>query len=252
MPPRPGTSAAMALPSTVPSGASSRERIPLFIGPSAFSQGICGLERPRQEPWRVKTHTGPRHYWGVQRRVAPIRGQAGRVAEPQDASAQADTCPWPCESQAGEHVNRPSMWFSHAGIGMIRGPVIRTGSGQAHRFPGAAVVDRSPAGLRACLLRQRDSAPQCGLEPAELLKNLGHAPKDGSLDAGEFGRDVTLASLGPGVSPGAQGWSGPGRTPRPSGRLRCDLDRAVALSRRQLGASAHVLSAVRVSWPGSA
>lgn len=113
-------------------------------------------------------------------------------------------------------------------------------------------MDRSLAGLRACPLRQRDRAPQCGLKPAELVKNLGHAPKDGPHDAGEFGTDAT-ASLA---------WAGCYRPVLKDGldliellvrAVDCDdLDGAVALSRRQLGVSARVLSAVRVSWPGSA
>ena len=64
------------------------------------------------------------------------------------------------------------------------------GSGEAHRFPSAAAVDRSRGGLRANLLRERDTALQRGLESAGLLENLGRAPKDRPPDAGEFGTNI--------------------------------------------------------------
>ena len=85
---------------------------------------------------------------------------------------------------------------------------------------------------RACLLRTRDTALQRDLESAELIENVGRAPKDRPLDTGEFGTDVAAGLA----------WAG-GSHPTPEDRLgpiellvgadnRDDLDGAVALGER--------------------
>ena len=93
-------------------------------------------------------------------------------------------------------------------------------------------MDRSRGGLRAYLLLERDTALQRGRESAELLENLGRAPKDRPPDAGEFGTDLA----------GGLAWAS-GSHPALEDRLgpiellvgaddRDDLDGAVALGER--------------------
>ena len=59
-------------------------------------------------------------------------------------------------------------------------------------------MDRSPGGLRVCLLLERDTALQRGLESAELLENLGTVPRRIARSMRAISsRTSPLASLGP-------------------------------------------------------
>lgn len=75
-------------------------------------------------------------------------------------------------------MNRPSVSFSHAGSGMTRGPVIGNGLWAGAPISKCCRGGSNTGRAARCLLRQRDTAPQDGLEPAELLENLECAPKD--------------------------------------------------------------------------
>ena len=71
-------------------------------------------------------------------------------------------------------------------------------------MPGAAAGYRSPAGLSARLLLQRDAPLQCALQVSELVEDLDRALNDGPLDAGDLVKDPGVsrdrtAGFGPAV-----------------------------------------------------
>lgn len=76
------------------------------------------------------------------------------------------------------------MPFSHASSELL------IGTGLRRRAPSSKCYRRGSIGGRY-LLGQRDAAPQCRLEPTELLVNHRRTPTGHSLDAGEFGVDIT-------------------------------------------------------------
>ena len=129
------------------------------------------------------------------------------------------------------------------------------GSGETHRLPGAGVPDEFRCGLPAHLLLERDTALQRGLKPAELLENLGRAPKDRPLDAGELGTHFVVGlARADGSHPALKDRPGPIEL-LVGADDGDDLDGAVELGERHPEAAVRVgpvLNAVRVSWPGSA
>lgn len=113
--------------------------------------------------WRLQTHTGTHHNWGVQRwdrlspGVRPVRPWPDGTRIRKTLSRKRIRARQ-CESQAGENMNRSAASSSHANSGMTRGPLIGTGLRRGTPFPKCCRGGSIPC--RAATVPASTTAPE--------------------------------------------------------------------------------------------